>query len=134
MNKRFYFLQIILFFCICSFSFAEVEVEKQAKIAEDIKQCFSELDNLLSEDDVEDFKNASSEEVANYHFTTGRLIRNNCGLLEDTRLRKFFIDNNIARPDDMSMVILKCYYLYLNNKDFDIEKLMAKFRGSLDQG
>jgi hypothetical protein len=135
MNKNIYLLRIIIILGLCLFyspCFAEerlVAVEKQNGIDEAVKKCFLEVGSLLSQEDVEEFKSASSDEVANYHFTIGRLMRNNCGLLEDTKLRGYFIENNVERPDDMSMVILESYHLHLNDQEYKIDDLMQRFKG-----
>jgi len=132
MNRNHYFLSAIIILgvsLVYSFCFAETKVKESSVVVEDIKKCFIEVGNLLSVEDVDEFKSAAKDEVANYHFTIGRLIRNNCGLLEDTLLSRYFIEKNIESPDDMSMVVLECYYLHLNDKEFDLDDLIKRFKG-----
>jgi hypothetical protein len=123
--KNFFCLFLVI--SLVSVCFAE---EKNQKGKEEtlalFDKCFVEVGKLLTKDDIDDFKSVSENEVENYHYTIGRLIRNNCGLLEEAKLREYFIKNSIDRPDDMSMIVLKCYYYHLKGKEFDVEKEVKK--------
>ena len=86
-------------------------------IPKDLKDCFLQLDNLLSAGDKEQIKNLKDRsETIRYHFNLGLWIRNNWGLWRDSRLQKYFMDRKIFHPDDMSSLILENYYDWLNNR------------------
>lgn len=91
-------------------------------IPKDLKDCFLQLDNLLSAGDKEQIKNLKDRsETIRYHFNLGLWIRNNWGLWRDSRLQKYFLDRKIFHPDDMSSLILENYYDWLNNQYQEID-------------
>lgn len=90
-------------------------------IPKDITDCFTSLNIILKTENINEFKNKTSNEViGNYHFGLGLWMRNNWGLWGGSRLSLYFNKLGIKHPDDMSGIILTSYHRYLNNQDLDL--------------
>ena len=85
-------------------------------IPKDMRECFLELDKLLSEEDRKWIKNLENrDETIELHHSLGRWIRNNWGLWDSgARLSKYLIDKGLKHPDEMSVKILEFYYDWLH--------------------
>lgn len=87
-------------------------------IPKDIKDCFLQLDKLLSEEDRSTIRNLeNAEETIQFHHSLGMWIRNNWGLWGGSRLSKYLLSNGLKEPDEMSATILELYYHWLNGND-----------------
>ncbi len=87
-------------------------------IPRDLPDCFIQLDKILSEKDKTEIKHLKDrEETIQYHDSHGRWLRNNWGLWGGSRLQKYFFNKKVSHPDDISMLILKFYYDWLNHKN-----------------
>ena len=94
-------------------------------IPKDLKDCFIQLDKILSTKDREQIKNLKGRsETIQFHHNLGLWIRNNWGLWGGSRLQKYLLDKNLNHPDDMSSLILEYYYDWLNNKNENWERWM----------
>ena len=62
------------------------------------------------------------EFIGNTHMGLGLWIRNNWGLWRGGKLAKYFKSMGIFHPDDMSGIILRCYYRQLHNQDWELEE------------
>lgn len=63
------------------------------------------------------------------HHSLGRDIRNVWGLwAQDSNLYKWFIDNDIQHPDDMSSIILTCFHREKNNKEWKVEDQIQEYK------
>ncbi len=60
--------------------------------------------------------------LANTHFSTGMWIRNNWGLWRGGKLATYFHELEIYHPDDMSSIILRCYYRHLHDKPYNLDE------------
>lgn len=90
----------------------------KVNIPKTIPGAFSELDNMLLQDDKDYIIEAGH--IAMHH-TLGRWIRNNWELWDDepNDLKKIFLNIGISHPDDMSNYIIKWYIYHLkNDNDF----------------
>lgn len=94
-------------------------------IPRDLKDCFVQLDTLLSTEDKEVIRKLEgSGETVLFHHGLGMWLRNNWGLWSGSRLQKYFTDRGIAHPDDMSGLILGYYYDWLNGDNEQWEAWM----------
>jgi hypothetical protein len=95
-------------------------------IPKDINDCLTELDKLVDKKLKEEF--ATKEEKAAvsswYSFGPGLYMRNEWGLWGGSRLQKYFFDLGKKDPEDISAIILTCYYRKLNNKPIEFETLL----------
>ena len=83
------------------------------------KECFAQLDEMLSEEDKKVIMEA--EDTIEFHFSLGLWIRNNwlydCSPEDAENLYKVFgLDTTISQPDELSSVILEAYQKYLRRK------------------
>ncbi len=69
-----------------------------------------------------------SEFIAGSHFGVGMWIRNNWGLWRGGELADYFKSKGIFHPDDMSGIILKCYYRELHHQDWELDKQIAFYQ------
>ncbi|MBB5286112.1 hypothetical protein HNQ92_004272 [Rhabdobacter roseus] len=94
-------------------------------IPEDIYSCFSQLDLLLCDSTKQELKSkASSNEMTDYHMGLGRWMRNRWQLWSSSRLKAYFHNKGITHPDNISGIILASYWMYLNQKDIDIDQII----------
>jgi hypothetical protein len=63
-----------------------------------------------------------NEFLGGSHFGLGMWIRNNWGLWRGGELAKEFNVKGIFHPDDMSGIILKCYYRQLHTQNWELEE------------
>ncbi len=89
-------------------------------IPKNIDECMTELDTLLKKEEKKKFM---SSIPMKYHKSLGLYLRNNWGLWQGSRLQKYFTNLGTTHPDDMSSIILNCYWRYLkgDSTDFDTE-------------
>jgi hypothetical protein len=96
---------------------------KGVYIPTDLKDCFMQLDKVLSEEDKDEIRKLKNkEETIAYHLGFGMWLRNNWGLWGGSRLQKYFLDRNIELPDSMSSLILEFYYEWLNGEHRNWQK------------
>lgn len=84
-------------------------------IPKDIKECFLQLDILLTKEDIKRIKGLKNKsETIEYHHSLGMWLRNNWGLWSGSRLQIYLRDRMIDEPDEMSAMILEFYWEWLN--------------------
>lgn len=99
-----------------SFDYSDaIYSEDNIYIPENLSDCFSELDKLISEDDKEMIHNGDIE-PSELHHTLGMSLRNGWDLWGNSRLVKYFHELGIYHPDDMSGIILDSYVNYLKGE------------------
>lgn len=92
-------------------------------IPKDLKDCFLQLDKILSANDKEAIKGLKNKtETIKYHHGLGMWIRNEWGLWGGSRLQKYFLDKKVDHPDSMSSLILEFYYDWLHSKNTEWQK------------
>ena len=72
--------------------------------------------------------------VCDLHFSTGTWIRNNWGLWSGSALSQYFNSLGIHHPDDMSSVVLTCYYRHLKQQNFELEKQLKYYQDYCGNG
>ncbi|MGE5500057.1 MAG: DUF6794 domain-containing protein [Syntrophothermus sp.] len=110
-------------------------------IPKDMKDCFSALDSSLDKDIIGQIRSARDSSMTAYHMNIGQWMRNRWGLWGGSRLQKYFSEYGVNHPDDMSGLILRSYYRYLNNPGYisglkteDIIKLCRGPKVILEEG
>ena len=91
------------------------------------KECFAQLDEMLSEEDKKAIMEA--EDTIEFHFSLGLWIRNNWlyGISEEETAsicKAFGIDPIFCQTDDMSSEIMEKYQKYLRRK-YSINQLLC---------
>jgi hypothetical protein len=98
------------------------------EIPKKLEECYLVLENI--EDLTTWLNNSENSATANAHHSIGQWIRNNWGLWkEEGELYKWFKENEINHPDDMSSIILTSFYRYKKNQDI---RLVEQFENIID--
>jgi hypothetical protein len=91
-------------------------------IPKDMNDCFAELERMLDPNVIKEIKESHEEDLVRYHFGIGLWMRNNWGLWGGSRLQKYFLDLGFRHPDDMSGVIIICFWRHLNGLPIGLEE------------
>lgn len=86
-------------------------------IPKDLLDCFTELDKYLPADlrnEMRRLRNAA--EMHRYHLPLGMHLRNRWGLWQNSRLANYFTTRGVDHPDDMSGIVFRYYYDWLNGR------------------
>lgn len=103
-------------------------------IPKDLFDAFDQLDKLIDDEGLAKFKAHTEEEcVRKLHFSLGRWIWLNWGLMEGSRLSVFFGDYNIRHAEDMSRIIIRSYHRKVNNKDIAFKAQIDALHGEYDK-
>ena len=87
-----------------------------------LTECIQMLDHILKKEDKEKAKTLTeSEFLIETYFGTGMGIRNEWIRSGNPELVKFFLEEGVKHPDDMSAMILTSYYRHLLGKEIDFE-------------
>ncbi len=86
-------------------------------IPKDLGDCFVALDKILSKVDMDEMRALPNRDgMVRYHLGLGMWLRNHWELWGGSRLQKYFTDRGVHHPDDMSGLILRYYYDWLNGR------------------
>lgn len=99
--------------------------KKPIEMPKNLWECLNLLDQTVPETEKEVLRNTST---ANFHFTTGRWMRNNWGLWdENSDLHKWFKAQGIWHSDDMSGIILTSFKRYIRNQPIDLDEQIERY-------
>lgn len=90
-------------------------------LCDEIEKSFPIIEKHCLPEDLYEFEHCNYAFLSNYHFGLGLWIRNNL-LNENSRLCQLFIKSNIHHKDDMSSLIIRLFYIYLQNKEHQPKK------------
>ena len=123
----------LITFCMCAISFAafgqikNTDMKKQKP--KNLTECIQMLDHILKKEDKEKAKTLTeSEFLIESYFGTGIGIRNEWIRSGSPELVKFFLDEGVKHPDDMSAMILTSYYRHLLGKEIDLEGQISAYK------
>lgn len=130
-----FFGGILLFMmAIPMFGFAQ-NTDQQADslvtvyIPVDLPDCMRQLDSILTPENKELIQSLEEKDfLARTHLALGMWIRNNWGLWAGSRLATYFDEQGIHHPDDMSGVILRCYYHYIRGEKVNYQRMLREER------
>jgi len=100
-------------------------------IPKDLVDCFGELDKKLPpdiRDEMRHLRNAG--EMGRYHMPLGMQLRNDWGLWMNSRLANYFYARGVKEPDEMSGIIFRYYYDWLNGRKDAWKKWDKKAQGA----
>ncbi|MDP4210791.1 MAG: hypothetical protein Q8928_18430 [Bacteroidota bacterium] len=98
-------------------------------IPKNIKECFLQLDKLLTKEDIKQIKSLKSKsETLEYHHSLGMWIRNNWGLWGGSRFQLYMHDRMNDEPDGMSAKVLEFYWEWLNGINENWDKFDKKIK------
>ena len=136
MKKVAYFLRsmckrlvLLLILATPLYGIAQQSDSSAVYIPVDLEDCMRQLDSLLSLENKNWIRAVSEEEFVNsQHFSLGIWMRNNWRLWGNSRLKNYFNEQGIHHPDDMSGVILQCYYHFAKGEKVDYKKILRDER------
>jgi len=84
-------------------------------IPKNLGDCMVTLDQLLKPKDIDNIRELDNpSEMSKYHHGLGMYLRNNWGLWGGSRLRQYFLKRGVSHPDNMSGIILRYYFEWVN--------------------
>lgn len=102
---------------------------KTLYIPVDLPDCMRQLDSILTPENKEWILSVEEKDfLARTHLALGIWIRNNWGLWAGSHLATYFDEQEIHHPDDMSGVILRCYYHYIRGEKVNYQRLLREER------
>ncbi len=93
-------------------------------IPHNIEDCLAALNEMLTMREKEKFKSSFPME---FHHSLGTYLRHNWDLWQGSRLKKYFENLGTTHPDDMSSIILNCYWRQLGNEPYDLKSQLNKY-------
>lgn len=104
-------------------------MEKNDYVPQTLDKAVDYLVENCPPDELETLKQMGERAfVGKTHHVLGRWLRNNWGLWkEDSDLSKHFQEIGIYHADDMSGIILTCFFRKVNGIDLNLEKQVKKY-------
>jgi len=94
-----------------------------------LDEAIIQLDLIIPDSSKHQIKEMSENEFrGRSHFSMGLWIRNDWGLWKKQKLAKHFNNLGIYHPDDMSGIILTCYYRHLNNQEYKLDEQIKYYQ------
>lgn len=98
-------------------------------IPKDLADAIAQIDKMWDDSTKQEIRQMTENEFAGRtHRGFGMWIRNNWGLWKGSRLSRYFNDMGIFHPDDISGIILTCYYRHLKDEDFKVDELVKHYQ------
>jgi len=97
-------------------------------VPQDLEDSLAELQRLLKPQDVQKMRDATEEDMIEYHFGLGTWLRNNWRLWGRSRLAEWFSARGIHHAEDMSGIILDSFWRRLQGKDIDLEGQTRRYQ------
>lgn len=123
------FLMAIPLFCAAQNTDQQVDSSATVYIPVDLPDCMLQLDTILTLENKELIRSLEEKDfLSRAHLSLGMWLRNNWGLWGDSRLATYFEEQGIHHPDDMSGVILRCYYHYVKGEKVNYQQILREER------
>lgn len=111
----------------------DAKEEKAVYIPRDLDDCFSELNKMLSKEDVARMKAGPEDEITSYYFSSSngnvevverlnRWLYDRWQLYTASRLGKWFEERGLHDSSDMAEIICASFWRHLNNKPIQLEE------------
>lgn len=97
-------------------------LEDPAHRPRNIEECFRELKAVLPRFDLLMIRYGDQESMIRYHMSLGMALRNCWGLWQGSELSKYFNSMGVYHPDDMSSIILTCFWRHLRGQPIRLEE------------
>lgn len=122
-NNYMKYLVTFSMFVISFIAFGQIKnIDMKKEKPKNLTECIQMLDKNLKTEDKDYIKTLTEDEFfMESHFTLGMGIRNEWIRSGNPELVKFFLDQGVKHPDDMSAMILTSYYRHLLGKEIDFE-------------
>ncbi|MBO4232603.1 MAG: hypothetical protein J5862_05150 [Bacteroidales bacterium] len=115
--------------CLAQDVVNRADSSKSVYIPVDLPDCMRQLDSILAPENKKLIQSMEENELLpRTHLALGMWIRNNWGLWAGSRLATYFYKQGIQHPDDMSGMILCCYYHYVKGENVNYRQMLRKGR------
>jgi len=126
---KYYLTLTILFFSFLALHGQNVSREEMKYKPVNLEEAVLQLTKILPDTTQQKILSMTEDEfLAGSHFGLGMWIRNNWSLWRGGELVNEFKSKGIFHPDDMSGIILKCYYRQLHNQEWELDKQIAFYQ------
>lgn len=100
---------------------------KDIYIPQNIEDCIIQLDSILDDSTKMEIKEMTKSSFsAEAHLGLGLWIRNNWGLWQGGPLASYFNELGLYHPDEISGIILNCYFNHVKGFDIDLKGEIEK--------
>ena len=114
-------------FCTAQQTVIKKDSSVTVYIPVDLPDCMRQLDSILTPENKEWILSIDEKDfLARTHLALGIWIRNNWGLWAGSHLATYFDEQGIHHPDDMSGVILRCYYHYIRGDKVNYKRMLRE--------
>ena len=129
------YLVTFCMFVISFIAFGQIKnTDMKKEKPKNLTECIQMLDKNLKTEDKDYIKTLTEDEFfMESHFTIGMGIRNEWIRSGNPELVKFFLDEGVKHPDDMSAMILTSYYRHLLGKEIDFEGQISAYKKQVEQ-
>ncbi len=118
-----YLTLTVLLFSFLALNGQEVSKAEMKYKPANLEEAVIQLTKILPDKTQQEVFSMTEEEfLGGSHFGLGMWIRNNWELWRGGELAKEFNAKGIFHPDDMSGIILKCFYRQLHNQDWELDE------------
>ena len=94
-----------------------------------LNEAIMQLDKVYSDKNKREiYDMTESEYTTESRFSIGLWVRYHWGLSQGNKLSKYFNELGIYHPNDMSAIIIHCYYRHLHHQDFELNKLIRYYQ------
>jgi hypothetical protein len=126
---KYYLTFGILLFSFLALNGQEVSKKEMNYKPVNLEEAVIQLTKILPDTTQQKILSMTEDEfLGGSHFGLGMWIRNNWGLWRGGKLAKEFNNKGIFHPDDMSGIILKCYYRQLHNQDWGLDEQIKLYK------
>jgi len=120
---KYYLTLAIMFFPFLALNGQKISKKEMNYKPINLEEAVIQLTKILPDTTQQKILAMTEDEfLGGFHFGLGMWIRNNWGLWRGGELAKDFNDKGIFHPDDMSGIILKCYYRQRHNQDWKLDE------------
>ena len=129
-QKMKYYLTLgILLFSFLALNGQNVSRKEMRYKPVNLEEAVLQLTRILPDTTQQNIHSMTEDEfLVGSHFGMGMWIRNNWKLWRGGQLADYFKTKGIFHPDDMSGIILKCYYRQLHNQEWELEEQIAFYQ------
>ena len=120
---KYAFTIVVVFFSFLTLNGQNVSKKEMKYKPINLEEAIIQLTKIIPDSTQKEILSMSEDEfLGESHFGLGMWIRNNWGLWQGGELAKEFNNKGIFHLDDMSGIILKCYYRQLHNQDWKLNE------------
>jgi hypothetical protein len=93
-----------------------------------LSEALARLRQTLPPETIQEMRDGTEDDMRMYHMGLGLWIRNDWGLWARGPLYQDLAALGLRHPDDMSAVILTCFWRELHGKPLELEAQVAKYK------